>query len=48
MVRFAAKDDDVGTLVRRGDDAVDTVTADDELHGLLVPRLPVRSLPLPG
>ena len=34
MIRFAAKQDDIGPLFRRGGDAVYAVTANDELHSL--------------
>ncbi len=34
MIRFAAKEDDIGAMSYRRGDAVNAVTADDELHGL--------------
>ena len=48
MIRFAAEEDDISTMSYRRGDAVDTVTADDELHGLnrfirQSRRLPIRS-----
>ena len=48
MIRFAAKEDDIGAMSYRRGDAVNAVTADDELHSLAgfirqSRRLPIRS-----
>ena len=49
MIRFAAEEDDISAMSYRRGDAVNAVTADDELHGLAGfirtgRRLPIRSL----
>ena len=48
MIRFAAEENDIGAMSYSRGDAVDAVTADDELHGLnrsirQSRRLPIRS-----